>query len=296
MASGWVGGWWESACLGEPIYPTESVRNLGVWFDSKFSFSKHVQNVFKDCFIQLRDFRNIRQFLTHDASVSVANAFVSSRLDYCNFRSLSKFNLHRLQSIQNSAGRIVTSSSKYTRITPVLRKLHWLSIQFRSEFKFATLVYKFIHIGFPKYFALYLSRYWTTYNTGCSQSVANFLNVPKFQPIIHKSTRQFGFSFAFDAPSVWNSLPEDIRASPTIASFGKKLKTYLYAKAYPSLLIFCYGFSVVLTYFCPWTLNLDIAVVLLRLRVHYSVEIKCCKSPIRIRIELSELYLRNCEV
>ena len=43
----------------------------------------------------------------------------------------------------------------------------------------------------------------------------------------------FGFSFAFDAPTVWNSLPEDISASPTIASFRKKLKTYLYAKAYP---------------------------------------------------------------
>ena len=73
-----------------------------MWFDSDFSFSKHVQNVCKSCFIQLRNFRNIRQFLTPDAAVSVANAFVSSRLDYSNllFRSLSKFNLHRLQSIQ----------------------------------------------------------------------------------------------------------------------------------------------------------------------------------------------------
>ena len=81
--------------LGNPLHPTESVRNLGVWFDSDFSFSKHVQNVCKGCFIKLRDFRNIRQFLTQDAAVSVANALVSSRLDYCNslFRSLSKFNL-----------------------------------------------------------------------------------------------------------------------------------------------------------------------------------------------------------
>ena len=51
--------------------------------------------------------------------------------------------------------------------------------------------------------------------------------------IIGSTTKQFGFSFAFDAPTVWNSFPEDIRASPTIASFRKKLKTYLYAKAYP---------------------------------------------------------------
>ena len=67
-----------------PLHPTESVRNLGVWFDSDFSFSKHVQNVCKGCFSQLRDFRNIKPFLTQDAAVSVANAFVSSQLDYCN--------------------------------------------------------------------------------------------------------------------------------------------------------------------------------------------------------------------
>ena len=209
--------------LGNPLHPTESVRNLDVWFDSDFSFSKHVQNVCKGCFIQLRDFRNIRQFLTHDASVSVANVCVSSQLHYCNslFRSLSKFNLHRLQSIQNSAARIVINSSKYTRITPVLRKLHWLPIQFRSEIKLATLVYKFIHTGFPKYFAPHLSTYCTTYNIRCSQSVANFLNVP-----MSMSTKQY-------APTIWKSLPENIRASPTIASFRKKLKTYLYAQAYP---------------------------------------------------------------
>ena len=52
-------------------------------------------------YIYVRDFRNIKQFLTQDAAVSVANAFVSSQLDYCNslFKSLSKVNLQRLQSI-----------------------------------------------------------------------------------------------------------------------------------------------------------------------------------------------------
>ena len=139
--------------VGHPLYPTESVGNLGMWFDCDFSFSKHIQNVCKGCFIQLRDFRSIRQFFTQDAAVSVANALLSSQLDYCNplFRSLSKLSLHRLQSIQNGAARIVTNSSKFTHITPVLRKLHWLPIQFCSELKLATLAYKFIYTAFPKY-------------------------------------------------------------------------------------------------------------------------------------------------
>ena len=94
--------------LGSPLCPVDSVKNLGVWFDSDFSLSKHVQNVCKGCFVQLHDFRHVRQFLTHDASVVVANALVSSQLDYCNslFGSLSKFILRKLQCIQNSAARI----------------------------------------------------------------------------------------------------------------------------------------------------------------------------------------------
>ena len=89
-----------SNILGSPLCPPEWVKNLGVRFDSDFfSLSKHVQNVCKSCFEQLRDFRHVRQFLTHDASVLVAIALVSSRLDYCNslFRSFSKLNLRKLQ-------------------------------------------------------------------------------------------------------------------------------------------------------------------------------------------------------
>ena len=46
------------------------------------------------------------------------------------------------------------------------------------------------------------------------------------------------------------------------------------------------------TCFCPWTLNLHIAIVLLRLRVHYSVEIKRYKSQIRIRMIFFSVKLK----
>ena len=86
---------------------------------------------------------HLSQFLTHDVSVLVANALFSSQLDYCNslFRSLSKFNLRKLQCIQNSAARIISSTSRYTSIIPVLKKLHWLHVEHHTVFKTATLVY-----------------------------------------------------------------------------------------------------------------------------------------------------------
>ena len=221
--------------LGNSLCPSDSVKNLGVWFDSDFSLSKHVQNVCKSCFVKLRDFRHVRRFLTHDVSVLVANALVSSRLDYCNslFRSLSKFNLHKLQCIQNSAARKVSNTSQYSSIAPVLKKLHWLLVEQCTVFKTATLIYKYLHTGLPRYFAPYLSSHSSSYSTRHSQSGGNFLIITKFCPSIHKSVKQFGNSFAFDAPTVWNALPDEIRASPSLASFRKQLKTYLYTKAYP---------------------------------------------------------------
>ena len=183
--------------LGSQLCPVDPVKNLGVWLDSDFLFSKHVQNVCKSCFVKLRDFRHVRRFLTHDVFVLVANALLSSQLDYCNplFRSLSKFNLRKLQHIQNSAARIVSNTSRYTSITPVLKKLHWLPVEQHIMFKTATLVYKFLHTGFPRYFAPYLSSYSSSYSTRRSQSGGNFFVIPKFHPSVHKSAKQFGNSF-----------------------------------------------------------------------------------------------------
>ena len=114
-------------------------------------FLVHVQDVCKSCFLKLHDFRHVRWFLTHNVSVLVANAIVSSWLDYCNslFRSLSKFSLCNLQCIQIGTARIVSNNSQYTSITLVLKKLHWLPVEQRIVFKTAKFVYKFLHTSFP---------------------------------------------------------------------------------------------------------------------------------------------------
>ena len=41
--------------LGDLLSLAEVVRNLGVFFDSEFSFSCHVRNSCKACFVHIRD-------------------------------------------------------------------------------------------------------------------------------------------------------------------------------------------------------------------------------------------------
>ena len=91
--------------------------------------------------------------------------------------SLSKFNVRTLQCIQNTAVGTLSNTSRYASIAPVLKKLHWLSVEDRSVFKTATLVYMLLH---TEYLAPYISSYSRSYSTRHSQSGGNFLVVPKF--------------------------------------------------------------------------------------------------------------------
>ena len=125
-----------------------------MWFDADFSFSENVKMTCKACFLQMRDLRRIRQYLTPEVAVLAANALVSSHQNYCNslFTGLSCFNQNKLQSILNRLARIVTNHRKYTHVTPILKQLHWLPVKYRCIFKTVTLVHKFWHSGSPFYF------------------------------------------------------------------------------------------------------------------------------------------------
>ena len=223
--------------LSSLLHPVDSVRNLGVWFDAEFSFSEHIKRTCKACFLQMRDLCRIGKHLTSEVAVLAANALVSSRLDYCNslLRGLSGFNQHKLQSI-------VTNHRKYAHVTPILQKLHWLPVKYRCIFKTATLVYKFLHSGSPSYFEPFMPSTIGTTTKRQGHPDCQYLTVPPFHSSVFKSTKHFGHSFTFDAPKIWNDLPQDVRSATSVASFRKKLKTYLFAKAYPP-----YGYDLAMS-------------------------------------------------
>ena len=134
--------------FGKLLHPSAVVKNLGVWFDANFSFANHVHNICNTCFIQMPDLRQVRQYRTDDAAVLAANALVSSRLEYWNSLSKSLFSFHmrKLQCNQNTLRRIVTDCNRYSRASPILKKLHWLPVEFRCIFETATLVYSFFTV------------------------------------------------------------------------------------------------------------------------------------------------------
>ena len=107
---------------GSPIKLQSSIKNLGVYLDSKMSFDKQVSEICKASYFHIRALRHIRSSLTTEACKTIATAIVGSRLDYCNslLVGTSTSNLARLQLVQNTLARVVTQKSRFSHISPVL--------------------------------------------------------------------------------------------------------------------------------------------------------------------------------
>ena len=150
--------------LGNQVSPVQSVRNLGVVFDSNFTFSDLVSQVIKSTRVHARDLYRICSLLDLKTSVLLANALGSSRLYYCNFLflSLTDFELGRLQLVPNSLCRVVTCSSKFSHITP---QLHWLPVRYRVQFKIGLITCKILDQGQPVYLRELIHPYTSSRNT-----------------------------------------------------------------------------------------------------------------------------------
>ena len=116
--------------LRNSISPSDTFKNLGVTFDSGNTFTSHITKVCRACYYHLKDLRCIRKFLSVETAALLANSMISSQLDYYNslLYGVSKYNVAKLQKIQNALCRIVFRFDRTSHVTPFLQKLHWLPI------------------------------------------------------------------------------------------------------------------------------------------------------------------------
>jgi len=125
----------------------------------------------------------------------------------------------RLQSIPNAAVRLITGTRRSEHIQPGLRRLHWLPVRLRVDFKLATLVYQALHGLLPWYLS---EDCQLTADTGRRQLRSSNTNIC-FVPRSHSSFGDRNFSVA--GPTLWNSLPAYLRSFVNgLATFKRLLK------------------------------------------------------------------------
>jgi len=122
--------------------------------------------------------------------------------------------VQRLQAVQNAAARLVTGARRRDHITPVLRQLHWLPVRQRVNFKLAVLVFKALH-GLVSCCLVDDCQLVTDAGRRQLRS-SDAATCVLFQ---RTSTRFGDRAFGVCGPSVWNSLPTELRQSHSLGQF-----------------------------------------------------------------------------
>ena len=214
--------------IGEELVETsQTARNLGVVMDQHFNMREHIKRACRAAYYHLRNIARIRNIIPQEKAEILVHAFIMGRLDYCNalLYGLPASAVSRLQSVQNSAARLVTRSRRSDHITPILRDLHWLPVRDRVTFKILLLTWRALHGLAPDYISQLVTPY--VPRRSLRSAHGNLLVVPASR------LRSFGGrSFAHAAPMLWNALPLRIRGAQSLSQFKKLLKTHLFIGAF----------------------------------------------------------------
>ena len=214
---------------GVNITPVKKVKLLGVVIDSDLTMSSQVNQTVSSCFFQLRRLKSVRLALTMEAAKTVVNAFVISKRDYCNglLIGITQRQCDRLQSVLNAAARLLYGGTKRDHITPLLMDLHWLRTEQRILFKIILFVFKALHNCAPVYISEFITKVSSNPHMRSLRSADNkCVVVPRSRLVMGNR------SFKVSAPTEWNLIPSEIKLSPSVDVFKKKLKTYLFSQSY----------------------------------------------------------------
>ena len=123
------------------VSPDATTKNLEIVDDSTLSMEHQVNAVCRGAYLRLHNISRIRRFITQDATKTLIQAFVISKLDCGNalLTGVSCNLLRKLQRVQHMAARVITFTPRREHISPVLRSLHRLPIHRRIEFKILLL-------------------------------------------------------------------------------------------------------------------------------------------------------------
>ena len=214
------------------IQLSESAKNLGFWFDKNLHLNAQVKNVTKLCYLNLRNISRIGSKLPKSLKIQLVHGCIYSILDYCNatYFGLSRFQLKKLQCIQNAAVRFIfglKGKERFQSITPYLKDLHFLPVEYRIQFKIALLTFKCLNNIAPEYLKEMISL---KKDSRKSLRVDNDFYLLQ-QPAEPRCSHTRG-AFSYSAPKVWNQLPYSLRSMVSINVFKSALKTHIFRKAF----------------------------------------------------------------
>ncbi len=198
---------------GEQLENVTSEKLLGVIVDQNLSWKGHVDKVHKTVSMLLAKFRRIKPFLPTDARIRYVQAFIFPHLDYCS-TVWGSAQLDRLYKLQKRAARMVFDLPTKTPTKPLLKRLNWMSVMERVEYRRTIMVFRSLNGTAPNY----MKDMFKSVSDVSSRST-RYVDSSRLYLPTGRHLKVFTDSFQYAAGEAWNRLPISVRESETTGSF-----------------------------------------------------------------------------
>ena len=165
----------------------------------------------------------IRDCLNKKTRITVIQSLIMSIINYgiSIWGTTNSTQIERVQKLQNFAAKVALGGApKSEHVTPFLKELGWLKINQKYKLEIATIIYNLINKNFPNWlFPLPTVRDMHAHSVNTRQTTQ--LHVSRCNTCLGNR------SFQVAGPTLWNSLPNDVKHTTSLNHFKKRLKNHL---------------------------------------------------------------------
>ena len=211
---------------GTPLVKVKSSRFLGITFDDKLNWKSHTINICKTISRNIGIMNKLKYYFP---SSTLSTLYFSLVLPYLNYGIMawgnsSQTHIDKITALQNRALKIIHNAHARDKPDPLFRKSKILKFSDLFHFQTGQFMYQFNKKELPMAFSNMFTKNNSIHNYPTRQ--ANSFHLPLNRTSFASKT------VSFYGPKYWNSLAADIKTTPSLNCFKKKLKKHLISK-YP---------------------------------------------------------------
>ena len=204
---------------GNNIAKTDSLKILGLFFDERLAFVKHIQYLSHKINSRLKLFRRIREYIPIKEMNLLFKALVQPLLDYgiTIYGFTYKTHFEKLEKLQRSAAKMITFSDHFNQ--NLYKRLNWLSFINRRHYFSSIFIYRCLHSIAPKECQTFFAVRVDIRSTRSTSNKELVLPIP--------GSVTFKNSMFYTGAQFFNSIDLSIREISLFKSFCSKLKLLL---------------------------------------------------------------------
>lgn len=210
---------------------TQTVKNLGILVDSNLNWTAQVKEVSRKFFASLHSILRFKYFLPINTKISLVNSLLLPILDYADvcYLNITEEHLNKLDRLLNAGIRFIYGLRKYDHVSVYRKKLKWLPIRERRNYRILGLLYSIL---FDRYSPEYLTKEFNFVADSHALNLRSTNSLRLLMPV-HK-TNFVDNSFGVTAVRLWNQLPLNIKKAPSKHAFKLSLRKHYLNKLYNS--------------------------------------------------------------